>query len=422
MTSCQTLPEIIITSKDDEDVQSQNSDVHQYDQDPVKTKGLLPGLGRPSPSHGPSSNSSPKPKMEDDKDEQYWKTHNIGWRLVHRRALFVRRQRLADCALAAGIFGVVLMVMETELSWSIYSKVRDIELYVHDIGAEDWRTAMTTDRLALIALELAAAAIHPYPVGLLEYLQQNTTHVSGSETELEIVLGLPMFFRLYLLGRAMMLHSRLFTDTASRSIGALNKIHFNTRFVGKTLMTIYPGTILMMFSVSLWVVAAWGLHVCERYNNYMEALWMVSVTFLSIGYGDVVPHTYCGRSICLLTGIMGAGCTVLVVAVVARKLELTRAEKHVHNFMMDSHITKRIKIAAANVLRESWLIYKLTKLSGGQRDHSRVRVHQRKLLLAIHQLRRVKMEKRILTDQGNTLVDLHKVREESQCTSLQLIG
>lgn len=40
----------------------------------------------------------------------------------------------------------------------------------------------------------------------------------------------------------------------------------------------------------------------------MEALWMVSVTFLSIGYGDVVPHTYCGRSICLLTGIMVGYC------------------------------------------------------------------------------------------------------------------
>uniref|UniRef100_A0A3B5K1F6 Calmodulin-binding domain-containing protein n=1 Tax=Takifugu rubripes TaxID=31033 RepID=A0A3B5K1F6_TAKRU len=197
--------------------------------------------------------------------------------------------------------------------------------------------------------------------------------------------------RFYLLGRAMMLHSRLFTDTASRSIGALNKvgIHFNTRFVGKTLMTTYPGTVLMIFSVSLWVVAAWGLHVCERYEAVKPrasrtALWMVSVTFLSIGYGDVVPHTYCGRSICLLTGIMGAGCTVLVVAVVARKLELTRAEKHVHNFMMDSHISKRLKIAAANVLRETWLIYKHTKLS---RDSTRVRTHQRKLLLAIHHCR-----------------------------------
>uniref|UniRef100_A0A3B4ZC87 Small conductance calcium-activated potassium channel protein 1-like n=1 Tax=Stegastes partitus TaxID=144197 RepID=A0A3B4ZC87_9TELE len=434
----QSLPEIIITNKDEQ----MHKGASQYGQDPNEGKGLLPGAECPSSSPNHSPQHSPKHKMVD-KDDPYWRTHNIGWRLVRRRSMFLRRQRLNDCALAVGIFGVVMMVMETELSWSVYSKSSiysltlksvisvstliligliiayhccEVQLYVHDIGAADWRIAMTTDRLALIALELAAVAIHPYPVGLLDYFQQRKIRMTLSETELEIVLALPMFLRLYLLGRAMMLHSRLFTDTASRSIGALNKIHFNTRFVGKTLMTTYPGTVLMIFSVSLWIVAAWGLHVCERHHNYrdlssnyMEALWMVSVTFLSIGYGDVVPHTYCGRSICLLTGIMGAGCTVLVVAVVARKLELTRAEKHVHNFMMDSHITKRIKIAAANVLRETWLIYKHTKLAR-EKDHSRVRMHQRKLLLAIHQLRRVKIEKRILADQGNTLVDLNKMQ------------
>ncbi|CAF4743521.1 unnamed protein product, partial [Rotaria socialis] len=52
-----------------------------------------------------------------------------------------------------------------------------------------------------------------------------------------------------------------------------------------------------------------------------------------------------------------------MVAVLARKLELTRAEKHVHNFMMDTQLTKRLKNAAANVLRETWLIYKYTKLA-----------------------------------------------------------
>ncbi|CAJ1083308.1 small conductance calcium-activated potassium channel protein 1-like [Xyrichtys novacula] len=435
----QTLPEIIITSKDDDDFQPLH-DTMQYHQDLQEAKDLLPN------SEGPSQPSSPpsSPKVTADDRE---KIRNIGWRLLRRRSLFLKRQRLNDCALAVGIFGMLMMVMETELSWSVYSKSSvyslafksvislstlillgliiayhycEVQLYVHDIGAEDWRIAMTTERLALIILELAVVAIHPYPVGLMAYFEQTLRHItprlSLSETELEIVLALPMFLRLYLLGRAMMLHSRLFTDTASRSIGALNKIHFNTRFVGKTLMTTYPGTVLMIFSVSLWIVAAWGLHVCERHHNYrdlssnyMEALWMISVTFLSIGYGDVVPHTYCGRSICLLTGIMGAGCTVLVVAVVARKLELTRAEKHVHNFMMDSHITKRIKIAAANVLRETWMIYKHTKLSR-ERDHTRVRMHQRKLLLAIHQLRRVKMEKRTLADQANTLVDLCKMQ------------
>lgn len=40
----------------------------------------------------------------------------------------------------------------------------------------------------------------------------------------------------------------------------------------------------------------------------------------------------------------GAGCTALVVAVVARKLELTKAEKHVHNFMMDTQLTKRVRV------------------------------------------------------------------------------
>ncbi|XP_068431443.1 small conductance calcium-activated potassium channel protein 1-like [Clinocottus analis] len=448
----QSLPEIIITSKDDDFQPHNETFLHRPHL--TEAKGRLPGVECPGPIPDPNSQPSPKHKedakddaKDDSKDGSYWKTHNIGWRLVHRRALFLRRQRLNDCALAVGIFGMLLMVTETELSWSVYSKSSiysltlksiislstiillgfiiayhccEIQLYVHDIGAEDWRIAMTSDRVALVGLELATAAIHPYPVGLLTYFQEtfqnSTTPLILSETELEIVLALPMFLRLYLLGRAMMLHSRLFTDTASRSIGALNKIHFNTRFVGKTLMTTYPGTVLMIFSVSLWLVAAWGLHVCERHHNYrdlssnyMEALWMVSVTFLSIGYGDVVPHTYCGRSICLLTGIMGAGCTVLVVAVVARKLELTRAEKHVHNFMMDSHITKRIKISAANVLRETWLIYKHTKLSR-ERDHGRVRMHRRKLLLAIHQLRQVKIEKRILADQGNTLVDLCKMQ------------
>lgn len=32
-----------------------------------------------------------------------------------------------------------------------------------------------------------------------------------------------------------------------------------------------------------------------------------------------------------------------MVAVVAKKLELSRAEKHVHNFMMDSMLTKKVR-------------------------------------------------------------------------------
>lgn len=32
----------------------------------------------------------------------------------------------------------------------------------------------------------------------------------------------------------------------------------------KTLMTICPGTVLLVFSISLWIIAAWTVRVCER--------------------------------------------------------------------------------------------------------------------------------------------------------------
>lgn len=374
------------------------------------------------------------------------KHQNIGYKLGHRRALFEKRKRLSDYALIFGMFGIVVMVIETELSWGLYEKdsmfslalkclislssiillgliiayhAREVQLFVIDNGADDWRIAMTYERIFYISLELLICAIHPIPGEYKFFWNARLAFSytpSQAEADVDIILSIPMFLRLYLIARVMLLHSKLFTDASSRSIGALNKINFNTRFVMKTLMTICPGTVLLVFSISLWIIAAWTVRVCERYHdqqdvtsNFLGAMWLISITFLSIGYGDMVPNTYCGKGVCLLTGIMGAGCTALVVAVVARKLELTKAEKHVHNFMMDTQLTKRIKNAAANVLRETWLIYKHTKLIK-KIDHAKVRKHQRKFLQAIHQLRSVKMEQRKLSDQANTLVDLSKMQ------------
>ncbi|XP_070688114.1 small conductance calcium-activated potassium channel protein 1b [Pempheris klunzingeri] len=374
------------------------------------------------------------------------KTKDISYRLGQRKALFGKRKQLSDYALVCGMFGIIVMVIETELSRGFYSKesiysyvlkglislstaillglivmyhAREIQLFMVDNGADDWRIAMTFERILFVVFELLICAIHPIPG---QYVFTWTARLvfsytaSVADADVDIILSVPMFLRLYLIGRVMLLHSKLFTDASSRSIGALNKISFDTRFVMKTLMTICPGTVLLVFSVSCWIIAAWTVRVCERYHDAQEvtstflgAMWLISITFLSIGYGDMVPHTYCGKGVCLLTGIMGAGCTALVVAVVARKSELTRAEKHVHNFMMDTQLYKKIKNTAANVLRETWLIYKHTKLVK-KIDRARVRHHQRKFLQAIHQLRSVKMEQRKLTDQANTVADLAKTQ------------
>lgn len=33
-------------------------------------------------------------------------------------------------------------------------------------------------------------------------------------------------------------------------------------------------------------------------------MWLIAITLLSVGYGDIVPNTYCGRGITLTCGIM----------------------------------------------------------------------------------------------------------------------
>ena len=147
-----------------------------------------------------------------------------------------------------------------------------IKLFMIDNGADDWRIAMSWERICYISLELLICAIHPIP-GNWKFkwtLQTSVTMGSLQATraaDVDILLSIPMFLRLYLIARVMLLHSRLFTDASSRSIGALNKINFNTRFVMKTLMTICPGTVLLVFSISLWIIAAWTIRACERYDN-----------------------------------------------------------------------------------------------------------------------------------------------------------
>ncbi|XP_065165966.1 small conductance calcium-activated potassium channel protein isoform X6 [Atheta coriaria] len=377
---------------------------------------------------------------------------NVGYRLGRRKALFEKRKRISDYALVMGMFGIIVMVIENELSSAgVYRKTclilqeefysialktlisvstvillglivayhaLEVQLFMIDNCADDWRIAMTWQRISQISMELLICAVHPIPGHYKFVWTTRLANKSGGTgvkcVPYDVPLSLPMFLRLYLICRVMLLHSKLFTDASSRSIGALNRINFNTRFVLKTLMTICPGTVLLVFMVSLWIIASWTLRQCERFHdeehaNLLNAMWLIAITFLSVGFGDIVPNTYCGRGIAVSTGIMGAGCTALLVAVVSRKLELTRAEKHVHNFMMDTQLTKRLKNAAANVLRETWLIYKHTRLVK-RVNPGRVRTHQRKFLLAIYALRKVKMDQRKLMDNANTITDMAKTQ------------
>ncbi|CAK5073004.1 unnamed protein product [Meloidogyne enterolobii] len=250
-------------------------------------------------------------------------------------------------------------------------------------------------------IEIFICAICPFPgSGTISwpYISADEHSFTKVSVPLDVLLAVPMFLRAYLLCRFMVLHSRQFQDAATRSIAALNRISMDFRFVIKT----------MMFTQ------------CERYNGreasteyyYMNSLWFIMVTFMSIGYGDVVPTSYCGRLLSITTGIVGAGVSSALIAVISRKLELSRAEKHVNNFMADSKLTNARKNAAASVLQHTWFIHKYQQRNGHKGDEIRLRQHQRKFLNAINEFRRIKWDQRKLQERGNSLLDVGKLHTE----------
>ncbi|KAK6725793.1 hypothetical protein RB195_004236 [Necator americanus] len=379
---------------------------------------------------------SETPLMED-------KEENIsGGRLIKREILHEKRRHMSDRALFFAIVGIVLMIIENELNaagivatgslsslclkslivgstivlvvFVAYFHIIEVQLFMNANAADDWRVALTLRRMAQIGAEISICSLCPLPLELGDWGRGKWT--SKTLHTFNVFVSIAMFFRLYWLCRVMLLHSRLFTDASSRSIAGLNRVNFNARFILKTLMTLCPGKMLMIFTAFLWIMAGWILRLCERdyardYHrndmDYISSIWVVAITFLSVGYGDIVPHTNCGRTMAVITGILGTCASSMVVAVVARKLELTRAEKHVHNFMMDTQLTKQLKHSAANVLRETWLIYKFRK-KVEKIDYARIRQHQRKFLVAIYEMRKVKRDQRKLAENFVSLGDVAK--------------
>ncbi|XP_053547191.1 intermediate conductance calcium-activated potassium channel protein 4 [Bombina bombina] len=359
-------------------------------------------------------------------------------KLRKSKTLVDEKKKLSVWTLLLALLGILIMVLHTELLWFgncqwflylfmmkcsislstgillvliITFHIKEIQLFMNDNSLVDWRIAVNLKKFAWILLEVLVCAVHPFPS---EQQCDDGTEADGKLpflSDTDIILSILMFLRIYLIPRTVLLHSRVLVDASYRSIGALNNIKFQYQFVMKILMNTCPGRVLLILALSLWIVSSWVLSVCERdyyrgTDSLTNALWLVPITFLTIGYGDVVPQTVCGKIVCLSTGVMGVGCTALLVAVAAQKLEFTKAEKHVHNFMRDIHYKKQIKCAAANVLGEAWLLHRHTKIG----DYTKIRQHQRNLLGAIHIFRRRRIKHKNLQDQVNAMVDISKMQ------------
>uniref|UniRef100_A0A915L9I7 Potassium channel domain-containing protein n=1 Tax=Romanomermis culicivorax TaxID=13658 RepID=A0A915L9I7_ROMCU len=190
----------------------------------------------------------------------------------------------------------------------------EIQITIIDSGACDWQVTVTSQRIVQLSIELLVCSISPFPnhidITWLVFFDQNHRQVRNVVVPLDSLLILPMFLRCYLFCRFMALRSRQFQDAATRSIASLNRVAVDFKFVLKTMMFEHPLRVLCTFTLTFWIVTAWIFMHCERQsaikedNAYLNSIWFIMITFKSIGYGDIVPNTYCGRVLAITAGIV----------------------------------------------------------------------------------------------------------------------
>jgi hypothetical protein len=105
-----------------------------------------------------------------------------------------------------------------------------------------------------------------------------------------------------------------------------------------------------------------------------------------------------------ITALIGVLSTALLVSVLAQKLELSRSEKYVHNFVLNMKMAKERKNQAANIIKfilKLWLLKRKHQLTSNEYIQT-----QRGLVRSMHFNQQLKQEQKKLIDNCTGLPEL----------------
>ena len=193
-----------------------------------------------------------------------------------------------------------------------------------------------------------------------------------------------MAFKTLILFRSLELFSPLNNQT-SRLIMFFSKVEFTDRSIlVKAWINMNPGKFLFFSFVYYMMTASYILKISERtniynkakslnpvdrcyenveqdYNNpsvsnepvtYFNAFWMLSITFLTVGYGDYFPMTFPGRIIAVLTTVLGQLYAAIVVGIVSQQLLLTTSDVTALNILENRKRQDVQKEQASNIIKD----------------------------------------------------------------------
>lgn len=193
-----------------------------------------------------------------------------------------------------------------------------------------------------------------------------------------------MLNRLVFLFRCGIVMSKPFNSVKTIAAASLNKINIgrlsptNIRLVVRMYYNSHGALLLFLGVFFHMFTCAWYLRLSEaRYYilqlqegqtepfegsyNYFDMLWLVPITFTTIGYGDYYPRSFYGRAIILWVSFIGILVSAILVALMSNMLTMTRRERKLTKVLSNSLIDTQLRNQAAKVIQIGFRKYKSGK-------------------------------------------------------------
>lgn len=171
-----------------------------------------------------------------------------------------------------------------------------------------------------------------------------------------------MFLRVCLLARVVVYHSPFNTNNG-RFIGTLTNVEFSSPFILKSALKQSPRLFMCACLFLLMFCAGYSMHMIETLIcvarpqmecmplSFWDSQWMLVITILTVGYGDIVPATDGARFVAIVGGLTGTMLTAVVIALTTAYLTLSRAESKVVAFLKKDANKKRLRVIAARAIQ-----------------------------------------------------------------------
>ncbi|KAA0162154.1 hypothetical protein FNF31_03389 [Cafeteria roenbergensis] len=224
-----------------------------------------------------------------------------------------------------------------------------------------------------VLLECLCLLAHPFPF---------ITSLGLPDPGLYLALVLIPLLRCAIMLRVVRFHSPL-NSSNGRFIGALTNVEFDGSFILKTVLKERPVSVLLLTLGGLVLASSFAIHViesveCAFYRSlgcapltFLDSVWLVVITGLTIGFGDVTASTVGGRAVTVVGGLLGTLLTAVTIALTTEYLQLSRSESKVVTFLAKHRQRQRLQVAAADLLQAAWrwrVAARVAAAASGRRD------------------------------------------------------